>query len=45
MQPDPKPAEYLDNATFVNKDYETCQFTHLQKHDLNLVLQKRFALS
>ena len=30
MQPDPKPAEYLDNATFVNKDYETCQFTHLQ---------------
>ena len=44
MQPDPKPAEYLDNATFVNKDYETCQFTHLQKHDLNLVLQKRYAL-
>ncbi len=44
MQPAPKPAEYLDNATFVNKDYETCQFTHLQKHDLNLVLQKRYAL-
>ena len=44
MQPDHKLAEYLDNATFVNKDYETCQFTHLQKHDLNLVLQKRYAL-
>ena len=44
MQPDPKLAEYLDNATFVNKDYEICQFTNLQKHDLNLVLQKRYAL-
>ena len=30
MQPDHKLAEYLDNATFVNKDYETCQFTHLK---------------
>lgn len=37
-------AEYLDNATFVNKDGEVCEFTQLQKHDLNLVLQKRYAL-
>ena len=33
-----------DNATFVNKDGEVCEFTQLQKHDLNLVLQKRYAL-
>ena len=37
-------AEYLDNATFINKDGEVCEFTQLQKHDLNLVLQKRYAL-
>jgi len=34
----------LDDATFVNKDFEFCEFTSLQKHDLNLVLQKRYAL-
>lgn len=36
--------EYLDNATFVNKDGKTCVFTRLQKHDMNLVFQKRYAL-
>ena len=35
---------YLDRATFVNKDGDICEFTTLQKHDLNLVLQKRYAL-
>ena len=44
MDPDPALAEYLDRATFINKEGETCEFTPLQKHDLNLVLQKRFAL-
>ncbi|MDC1767539.1 MULTISPECIES: N-6 DNA methylase [Bacteroides] len=44
MNPDPALAEYLDRATFINKDGETCEFTPLQKHDLNLVLQKRYAL-
>lgn len=44
MQADPALADYLDNATFINKDYEACRFTTLQKHDLNLVLQKRYAL-
>ena len=44
MQADPSLALYLDNATFINKDHEVCHFTGLQKHDLNLVLQKRYAL-
>ena len=44
MQADPSLAAYPDNATFINKDYEACRFTTLQKHDLNLVLQKRYAL-
>jgi len=44
METDDTLAEYLDNATFVNKDGEVCEFTRLQKHDLNLVLQKRYAL-
>ena len=44
MEIDDAFAEYLDNATFVNKDGEVCEFTQLQKHDLNLVFQKRYAL-
>ena len=44
METDDALAEYLDNATFINKDGEACEFTQLQKHDLNLVLQKRYAL-
>ena len=44
MQPDGQLAEYLDRTTFINKDGEVCEFTPLQKHDLNLVLQKRYAL-
>ena len=44
MEADQAFAEYLDNATFLNKDGEVCEFTQLQKHDLNLVLQKRYAL-
>ena len=44
MKPDGQLAEYLDRATFINKDGDTCEFTRLQKHDLNLVLQKRYAL-
>ena len=44
METDDALAEYLDNATFVNKDGDVCEFTQLQKHDLNLVLQKRYAL-
>ena len=44
MNPDAQLAEYLDRATFINKDGDVCEFTALQKHDLNLVLQKCYAL-
>lgn len=44
MKPDVRLAEYLDRATFINKEGDVCEFTELQKHDLNLVLQKRYAL-
>ena len=44
MEEDVNLKEYLDRSTFNNKDGEACEFTALQKHDLNLVLQKRYAL-
>ena len=44
MKPDKRLTEYLDRMTFVNKDGDVCEFTALQKHDQNLVLQKRYAL-
>lgn len=44
MEPDTRLADYLNACTFINRDYEVCTFTDLQKHDLNLVLQKQYAL-
>lgn len=44
MEEDVNLKEYLNRSTFINKDGEACEFTTLQKHDLNLVLQKRYAL-
>ena len=44
MEEDVNLKEYLDRSTFINKNGEACEFTALQKHDLNLVLQKRYAL-
>ena len=44
MEEDVNLKEYLDRSTFINKVGEACEFTTLQKHDLNLVLQKRYAL-
>ena len=44
MREDAGLKEYLNRTTFINKDGEVCEFTDLQKHDLNLVLQKRYAL-
>ena len=44
MEEDDRLKEYLDRCAFINKDGDTCEFTTLQKHDLNLVLQKRHAL-
>ena len=45
MREDAGLKEYLNRTTFINKDGEVCEFTDLQKHDLNLVLQKRYALT
>lgn len=44
LPPDPSIAQYLDQAIFINKDYEICRFTELQKLDLNRVIQKRYGL-
>lgn len=44
MTEDASLGEYLDGLTFKNKEGEVCRFTELQKHDLNLVMQKRYAL-
>jgi len=44
MTANPALVTYLDRATFVNKEHEICRFTELQKHDLNRVMQKRYAL-
>ena len=44
MEEDGRLKEYLDRCTFIDRDGEICEFTSLQKHDLNLVLQKRYAL-
>ena len=44
MKPKPDITSYLNNSTFINRNYEVCGFTPLQKLDLNLVLQKRYAL-
>lgn len=44
MTPDSALTGYLNRTTFINKEGDVCEFTELQKHDLNLVLQKRYAL-
>lgn len=44
MKINPNIQNYLDNATFINKEHEVCRFTNLQKQDLNLVFQKRYSL-
>ncbi|MDE8712378.1 helicase, partial [Phocaeicola vulgatus] len=44
MEEDDRLKEYLDRTTFINQEGDVCEFTTLQKHDLNLVLQKRYAL-
>lgn len=36
MEEDVNLKEYSDRSTFINKDGEACEFTTLQKHDLNL---------
>jgi len=44
MKQDARLASYIERAGFVNKEGELCRFTELQKHDMNLIFQKRYAL-
>ena len=44
MKEIPEIKEYLDNCRFVNNTGNICEFTQLQKHDLNLAMQKRYVL-
>ena len=44
MSINPEIKNYLDNATFINKEHEVCHFTNLQKQDLNLIFQKSYSL-
>lgn len=44
MEPDPEIDRYLDGATFINKEGAVCQFTPLQRSDLNLIIRKNYSL-
>jgi hypothetical protein len=44
MEPNPGLRKYMDALGFVNKEGETCRFTELQKQDMGLIFQKRYAL-
>ncbi len=44
MEQDASLSAYIDSLTFKNKEGAVCRFTELQKRDLNLILQKRYAL-
>jgi hypothetical protein len=44
MEHHPELKKYIDTLGFVNKDMERCRFTELQKQDMGLIFQKRYAL-
>jgi hypothetical protein len=44
MEANPGLRKYIDTLGFVNKEGENCQFTELQKQDMGLIFQKRYAL-
>ena len=44
MEQNPKLEEYIDSLHFINKEKEVCQFRKLQKKDMGLIFQKRYAL-
>jgi len=35
---------YIESLRFINRDGEVCRFTELQKQDMGLIFQKRYAL-
>jgi SAM-dependent methyltransferase len=44
MERIPAMEKYIEALSFINKDGELCFFTELQKQDMGLVFQKRYAL-
>jgi hypothetical protein len=40
----PRLKKYMDTLHFINKEGENCRFTELQKQDMELIFQKRYAL-
>jgi len=44
MEHNPELDSYINELSFINKDEEKCNFTDLQKKDMGLIFQKRYAL-
>lgn len=44
MVQNPELTRYIDSLSFMNRDIQRCEFTPLQKHDMNLLFQKRYSL-
>ncbi|MDR2628281.1 MAG: helicase, partial [Dysgonamonadaceae bacterium] len=44
MEQNPGLGRYIDTLGFVGKEGEYCRFTQLQKQDMGLIFQKRYAL-
>ncbi|GHV14840.1 hypothetical protein FACS1894169_04580 [Bacteroidia bacterium] len=44
MEQNPALKEYIRSLGFINKEGERCHFTELQKQDMGLIFQKKYAL-
>jgi len=44
MEQNPELEKYIDTLHFINKEKEVCRFRKLQKQDMGLIFQKRYAL-
>jgi hypothetical protein len=44
MERNTKLREYINSLGFINKEGENCRFTGLQKQDMELIFQKKYAL-
>ena len=44
MEQNPALKEYIASLGFINKDGKRCRFTELQRQDMGLIFQKRYAL-
>jgi len=44
MEQIPELQKHINSLSFINKELEVCHFTELQKQDMGLIFQKRYAL-